>query len=494
MSDNPAAPISSTRLARRRLPWIRWVLAALVLLYLITALWHLNKPLPPGLNADLGPRPVSDVDFLVDSTWMEPSGRQQQSTEIFEHMLDLIDGAERLIVLEVFLLNDFAGASGDGHRPLSSQVLQAMMARKRLRPEMPVILITDPFNRLYGGVESSALDAAAAAGVDIIETRLTALPDSNPVWSGFWRLCCQFLGNSTQGWLPNPVGGEPVSLRTYLRLLNFKANHRKALVVDEGAHWTGLVTSGNPHDASSRHSNVALEFSGPSALDLLATMQATAKISGFEGDWPVVEPLESHEAEGGRQARVLTESAIRDLILEILDSSDRGDRIDLALFYLSHRAIIESIEAAHARGVELRLLLDPNEDAFGRKKDGVPNRQVALELQRSGVPIRWCNTSGEQCHYKHMLQLDAETGRGRLLVGSANYTRRNLDGFNLETQVLIEADRTDPLMRRAGDFFDRRWNNEPERIHSLPYEAFEDRSRLRYWRYRFMEASGLSTF
>jgi hypothetical protein len=494
MSDNPADSISTATTGPRLRAWFRWALAAFLLLYLITALWHLNKPLPGGLDADLGPRPVSGVEFLVDSTWLEPDGRQRQSTEIFERMLDLIARAERLIVLEVFLLNEFAGTAGDGHRPLSSQVLEAMMARKRLHPDIRVILITDPFNRLYGGVEADALDAAIAAGVEVIETDLTALPDSNPVWSGFWRLCCRFLGNSTRGWLPNPVGGERVSLRTYLSLLNFKANHRKSLVVDEGETWTGLVTSGNPHDASSRHSNVGLEFSGPSALDLLATMRATAEFSGFAGDWPTPDSPGSFEPDPDRQARVLTEVAIRERVLEILDSSEPGDRIDLALFYLSHRAIIASIEAAHGRGVELRLLLDPNEDAFGRKKDGVPNRQVALELRRSGLPIRWCNTAGEQCHYKHMLHLDADSGRGSLLVGSANYTRRNLDGFNLETQVLIEANQNDPLMQQAREFFDRRWHNEPERIHSLPYEAFEDTSRLRYWRYRFMEASGLSTF
>ena len=29
---------------------------------------------------------------------------------------------------------------------------------------------------------------------------------------------------------------------------------------------------------------------------------------------------------------------------------------------------------------------------------------------------------------------------------------------------------------------------------SLPYEHWADESRLRYWRYRIMEATGLSTF
>jgi hypothetical protein len=49
-------------------------------------------------------------------------------------------------------------------------------------------------------------------------------------------------------------------------------------------------------------------------------------------------------------------------------------------------------------------------------------------------------------------------------------------------------------MRTVAGFFAERWSNTPERIHSLPYERYSDHSRLRYWQYRLMEASGLSTF
>ncbi len=469
------------------------------MLYLGTGLWHMVKPMPAGLNANFGPRPVAELEFLVDATWINPNGTQEQSTQIFERMLELIGQAEQVIVLEMFLLNEFAGAAGSDHRPLSTLVLDALIERKRQRPEMSVTLISDPFNRLYGGVESAQLDRVESAGIPVIETRLTSLPDSNPLWSGFWRLCCRYIGNSTRGWLPNPVGGDKVSLRTYLRLLNFKANHRKALVVDKGDTWAGFVTTGNAHDASSRHSNLGLAFSGPAAIDLLSTMAATARLSGVEPPW-----LDSMGATDSVQdsaaarselptASILTEVPIRDAILDIINNSLEGERLDLALFYLSHRAIVEAIARAHLRGVVVRLLMDPNEDAFGRKKDGVPNRQVALELHRSGVPIRWCNTRGEQCHYKHLLHIGRD-GVGSWLVGSANYTRRNLDGFNLETQVLIRADRRAPVIAEAAAFFDQHWSNEEGRLHSLPYSDYQDPSRLRYWRYRFMEATGLSTF
>ena len=49
-----------------------------------------------------------------------------------------------------------------------------------------------------------------------------------------------------------------MSLRSYLEMLNFKANHRKVFVADSADGPVTIVSSANPHDASSAHSNVAL--------------------------------------------------------------------------------------------------------------------------------------------------------------------------------------------------------------------------------------------
>jgi len=166
----------------------------------------------------------------------------------------------------------------------------------------------------------------------------------------------------------------------------------------------------------------------------------------------------------------------------------------VAMFYLAHRELIEALIRAHQRGVQLRILLDPNEDAFGRKKNGVPNRQVASELHAAGIPLRWCNTSGEQCHFKYMLHRGGDDQPVWLMLGSANFTRRNLDNYNLETQVALQTDSEHPAAQRALAFFDQQWNNTGEQFHSLPYEAYADESALNYWLYRMMEASGLSTF
>jgi phosphatidylserine/phosphatidylglycerophosphate/cardiolipin synthase-like enzyme len=395
----------------------------------------------------------------------------------------------------MFLFNDFAGEAGAADmRPLSDEVAGALIRAKQARPGLRVIVITDPINHLYGGIESGRIAALEAAGVEVVMTRLERLRDSNPLWSGLWRVCCQWFGNSMDGgWLPNPVGPGEVSLRTWMRLVNFKANHRKTLVADTPDGWVGLVTSGNPHDGSSAHGNVAIEFKGQAVLDLLATEQAVAAFSAPELQWPeppVVEPAAETQA---LRIQVLTEAGVRDAALAAIDEAGQGDHIDLAIFYLSHRGIVESLKDARARGATVRVLLDSNEDAFGKKKNGIPNRSAAWELTRARIDVRWCNTTGEQCHSKYLSVRTAD-GQQRVLAGSANFTRRNLDNLNLETSVQVAGSAAAPFMRDAQTWFEQRWSNAQGRAFSLPYETHADESRFRYWQYRVMEFSGLSTF
>lgn len=485
----------STQPPKRR-RWKRptlFALAVLALVYLGTIVWHQVKPLPEGLNF-AGPwRPVANLRFYADSTWLDADGQQHNERQIFDAAFAMIERAESLVVSDFFLVNGFAGKGGDGHRPLSSELVEAMTIERRTHEALEAVLITDPFNDLYDGVQQPLFAELGQAGVDVIETDLTRLRDPNPLWSAAWRICCQWFGNGHEGgWLPNPVGDGSVTLRTYLSMLNFKANHRKTLVVDGETGPEGLVTSANPHDASSRHDNIAFSFDGPAVVDLLETESSVVAFStGGRPDWS--DGIAGTVGAGSAELRVLTEAAILDAAVDMIDAAQSGDSLDLLMFYLSHRQIIESLIDAHDRGADVRVLLDPNEDAFGRKKNGVPNRQVAWELHRAGVPVRWCNTRGEQCHGK-MLVLRPTEGRPLILAGSANFTRRNLDNYNLETNVQVRASRDAAAMQSVNAFFEERWSNTPDRIHSLPYERYADDSRLRYWLYRLMEATGVSTF
>ncbi|HSP57977.1 MAG TPA: phospholipase D-like domain-containing protein, partial [Halomonas sp.] len=265
-------------------------------------------------------------------------------------------------------------------------------------------------------------------------------------------------------------------------------------VVDRGEGWAGLVTSANPHDASSLHGNVALRFAGPAALDLLTSERSVAEWSGETLSVPNA-PEEEPGTPGARgRVQLLSEGAIRDALLTTIAASGPGDRLDVAVFYLAHRRMIEALIAAQARGAQVRVLLDPNRNAFGLEKDGIPNRPVAQELVDAGIAVRWCVTQGEQCHSKLLLRRSANGGEAEMIVGSANFTRRNLDNLNLETSVRLQGRAEFPALRDAAAFFERRWQSTPGRITSEPFEAYQSPGLWKQLRYRVMEATGLSTF
>ena len=495
------------------------LLLLIVALLAGTALYHHQKPLPPGMSVAWPAHNLEQPQLLIDQTWVDDAGNHQLEHQVFDEVLRLIGQARRLIVVDMFLFND---SGGEGLRPLSRQLTEALLARRAAIPDMRIVVISDPFNTFYGGIRSPWFEQLRDAGITVVETPLSPLRDSNPLWSTPWRLCCQWLGNTPdRGWLPTPVSDDRVTLRSYLALLNFKANHRKALVVDYGDTLRGLVSSANPHDASSRHSNVALAFGGAMAGDLLASELSVLTLAGIDanilGDLLAIAGTGSAGSDGNGEGdsgidtnedspddsradsdmtgRIVTEGKIGAAALAMVEGARAGDRLELAMFYLSHRPLVQALIHAHQRGVAVRVLLDANRDAFGMKKDGVPNRPVARDLHRAGIPVRWSNTHGEQFHTKAMMRRDRD-GHWQFLLGSANFTRRNLDDYNLETNILVHGTSPSPLIGELTAMFERHWQQGPQHpvTLSLPYSAWQDESSLKYWRYRVMEATGLSTF
>lgn len=466
------------------------ILGILFLGYATSAIYHIYKPLPQGLNFS-GKLRHAEVKFLSDQTYLDTQGRQQQDHQIFNEILQLIHQAKTTIVLDMFLFNSEVGDSKLTQRPLMQQLTEALIQKRRESPNIDITFITDPINSVYGGILPDQYRKLRQAGVNVIETNLTPLRASNPLWSGFWYICCQDLGNNPEkGWLANPFGQQKVTLRSYLQLANFKANHRKTLVVDTDQGWTTLITSANPHDGSSRHSNVALVVKGPTAMDILKTEQSVAQMSASTS--PVVIMGEVNASQDQPQVQVLTEAAIYQAVQELIRTAKTNEQIDLAMFYLSERQIVNELKAAQQRGVKLRILLDPNKDAFGRQKNGIPNRQVASELHAAGIPVRWCDTHGEQCHSKIIVKTSAN--QAEMILGSANFTARNLKNYNLETDILVKGQAQAAVFQDATRYFNSAWSNLNGRQMSVDYARYADDSKLKYWTYRFMEWSGLSTF
>lgn len=470
--------------------YVSVLIGLLTLGYLSSAVYHTYKPLPEGLDFT-GKLRHAEVKFIADQTYMDAQGKQQQQHHIFDEMLKMIDEAQTTIVLDMFLFNQEVGESTLLQRQLTQQLTETLILKHGVQPNIEIKVITDPINSVYGGVMPQHYQKLRAAGINVIETDLTPLRASNPLWSGFWYICCQGLGNNVEkGWLPNPFGNEKITLRSYFNLFNFKANHRKTLVVDTAQGWKALVTSANPHDGSSRHSNVALIVTGNTAIDVLKTEQSVGRMS--KGDIPMVIVGEFEAEKSLPQVQLLTEKAIYQATLTLIKTAKPQQQIDLAMFYLSERQIVKALIAAHQRGVKLRVLLDPNKDAFGRQKNGIPNRQVALELNAAGITVRWCNTQGEQCHSKMIIKHDA--AQAELILGSANFTARNLKNYNLESDLRVLGAAKAPVFNDANQYFDTAWSNLDGKNMSVAYSQYADESQLKYVLYRLMEWSGLSTF
>ena len=479
----------------------RWIVWGLCAWWASVGVWNVTKPMPAG--ADLNAPARSDnVEFLYDLTHRDPQGAAVYEQRIFDEVFRIIDEAESFVVADFFLLNDLMGAESAVHRPLSRALADRLLARKRAKPSLSVLLITDPINTVYGGARSGVIEELRRAGVDVVLTDLERLRDSNPLYSSFWRMFVQWWGNSSDGGaLPNPFAtdGSRITLRSWLALLNFKANHRKLIVADrDDGSLVGLVTSANPHDASSAHSNVALRFEGELAKHIVDSEMAIARFSGWRGHIYASSPAAATEAsEDAAQLAFITEDSVQDHLLAAIDGTRNGDVIRLAVFYLSDRDVIRALLNAAARGVRVNIILDANRDAFGRQKDGVPNRPVANELVTGGaerIAVRWYRTHGEQFHTK--LALIAQGDRVIASLGSSNFTRRNIGNYNLEANVAVETRANSPLAVEMTGYFDRLWNNDgkPGVEYTAPFGAYRDEDRGRYWRYRLMEATGLSTF
>src|SRR4051812_1788984 len=508
--------VSATRRSR---VWRRVVFWLFVLAWAGTAYWQTNKPLPPGTHVDSPWAPITprDVSFIADITSADAYGRQTSSQAIFDEVLGVIHSAHKFIVLDYFLFNSTLG-NGPGapsaFRPLSGELRDALIERRRLDANLQVVFITDPINEVYGGVSSHDLRLLRAAGVQVVVTDLDVLRDSNFIYSSLWRLGIKWWagGNdhgpaphdADNGWLPNPLdeSAHPISFGDWARLLNFKANHRKVVIADDGRD--GLVTivgSANPHDASSAHSNVALKISGPATLPLLESELQVARFSGWTGQLPAAASAGANgraaPATDDGRLKVVTEGGILAELVERIDASRRGDNIDITMFYVADRAVIESLLAASRRGVTVRLIMDPNKDAFGHTKTGIPNQPVASELVAASdgaIHVRWYRTHGEQFHTK--LAMIYNPTRFWLTVGSANFTRRNLADYNLEANLVLELPRTTAVAQQTVDYFESLWSNRASLgiEYTADFGYYADPSQLHYWAYRVMEGTGASTF
>jgi len=439
----------------------------------------------------------------------------------------MIGRADSFICLDMFLWNPWKGSVPEEHRKLSGELAQALIQRKKIKPGLDIIVLTDPINRIYGDTKPAFFDDLSRARIPVVFTDLNRLSASNRIFSPYWSLAEKALRlGLIENWsmaprLKNPFekDGPEISLIQFGRLLRFKANHRKVAVTGSSRYGLEmLIGSFNPADGSSAHSNMALHVLGPAALEVLDSeleilhWSLQSKELEPPGQTGSIESLARsirkkadklrtnvNERPEWPRVQLLTEGAIRRTIVNLLGRAGKGDEVRIAMFYLSERSVVDAIKDAAKRGASVRLILDANRDAFGMKKIGIPNRPVASELMDlSGdcdIQVRWADTHGEQFHTKSLSLSCGRSGDGILLTGSANLTRRNIGNFNLEADLLIEnAPRT---VETFNHYFDTLWDNADGLTHTLGFHHWEEKGfklLIKNWIYHLQERWGAGTF
>jgi len=119
------------------------VFLALLLAWLSLAFWNSAKPLPPGTHvvSQISRLSEADVEFFHERP-LHPGG--------LARALAAVDHAEQLVVLD--------------RSPVTSELAMHVLARKRQRPNIQIVLVTDPGNEAFGGTPSHTLAALEEAG------------------------------------------------------------------------------------------------------------------------------------------------------------------------------------------------------------------------------------------------------------------------------------------------------------------------------------------
>lgn len=443
--------------------------------------------LPPNISMESQTYQTDNVEFYYDLTYKKNDIIYTEH-RIFNQMEKIIENAEEFIVMDVFLFNNLYNASEFNFPKVSSGVKKALIKKKNEDKDIQIYFITDEINTFYGVYDSKELEELEKNGITVILTDLTETNGANRFYSTFWKYFFSWFGTGENGWLPNPFSPEApkVTIRSYLKLINLKGNHRKVLVTEKEA----LITSANPHSASGYHSNIGFKFHGGIINSVVESEKAVGELSAIEMKLPAVE----FANEGEYKIQLLTEGKIGKALDGDIDNSQSGDEIYIGMFYLGDTVIVKKLVAAAKRGVRVRLILDENNEAFGMKKTGIPNRVTAKKLidkSKGKIEVRWYRSSGEQYHTKLIVikTFDEMIING----GSANLTKRNIRDYTLDTNIRVVAPLDSKLAVDIEQYFDMLWNDD-EDTYTIEKEKLEDGYISNKFLYDIQNISGFSTY
>jgi len=233
-----------------------------------------------------------------------------------------------------------------------------------------------------------------------------------------------------------------------------KIDHVKMLIVDGKSLLIGGM---NWDDHSPLNKDFDVKIVGPAVGDAQDVFNHDWKISGGK-TIPGLKPPGKQE-DGDAKIRMLTTEVDRKDINTALQENIKGAKktIRMEAFALADKETLANLCDASERGVDVRVILDPN----------VPisfvNRKSEKILEEAGVKVKWRDVDvgkREKLHAKLALFDDDKT-----FIGSCNFSKKGL-AVNHEANVEV-------ISKSVGkafvNMFDEHWENEStEKIRFLP--------------------------
>lgn len=197
-----------------------------------------------------------------------------------------------------------------------------------------------------------------------------------------------------------------------------KIDHVKLLVTDDNKALIGGMNWGT-HSPANHDADVLIE--GPEARKARDQI-FTPDLDFAEGKRPGPPVLPPDD---GGKVEILTTAPraqgggahqIKDKIISDIDAAQR--KVHAELFVLTDKDIINSLQQAHERGADVKVLLDPTEAQV--------NQKAMDTLNESGVPTKWYDVdvaTQQKLHAKWAVVDNEQT-----IVGSANWSASGLAG------------------------------------------------------------------
>ncbi|HRH21798.1 MAG TPA: phospholipase D-like domain-containing protein, partial [bacterium] len=149
------------------------------------------------------------------------------------------------------------------------------------------------------------------------------------------------------------------------------------------------------------------------------------------------------------KVKLLTEQRVKLAILDSINKLESGDELKIASNYLSDQAIISALLASADKGVLIQVLLDPTKTSLVNLASA---EKLRLASHRS-IKLKWASAATAQM----IIARSKADKQMTVIAGSSSLTRRDLDNYNLQSNLALVLNTDWKLAADFDDYFASAW-------------------------------------